>query len=101
MKKTLIVLVAVMFLFSGLAFGIDADTKAGTKVVKAAAKKDSNAKKVDPTVYVTKAGKKYHKKNCKVVKEGKKGIKLSEAVKKGLTPCAVCKPPAPKKGKKK
>ncbi len=44
------------------------------------------------TVYVTSGGKKYHKKNCSVVKEGKKGVELSEAKKQGYTPCAVCKP---------
>ena len=46
----------------------------------------------DPTVYVTKEGKKYHTKNCRL-KHGSKGIKLSEAKKKGYTPCATCKPP--------
>ena len=50
-------------------------------------------KKDDPTVYVTEKGTKYHKKNCKIVKEGKTGIKLSEAIEKGYEPCAVCKPP--------
>lgn len=46
----------------------------------------------DPTVYVTDQGKKYHTKNCRL-KHGSKGAKLSEAKKKGYTPCAVCKPP--------
>ena len=31
------------------------------------------------TVYVTETGKKYHAKNCDIVKTGKKGIELSEA----------------------
>ena len=44
------------------------------------------------TVYVTDGGKKYHKKNCSVVKEGKKGMELAEAKKQGYTACAVCKP---------
>jgi hypothetical protein len=44
------------------------------------------------TVYVTEKGKKYHKKNCSVVSEGKKGISLAEAKKQGYEPCAVCKP---------
>ena len=55
--------------------------------------KDKDKKKDDPTVYVKEKGKKYHKKNCKIVKEGKIGIKLSEAIEKGYEPCAVCKPP--------
>ena len=43
------------------------------------------------TVYITDSGKKYHAKNCDVVKTGKKGITLEEAKKKGLEPCKVCK----------
>jgi len=44
------------------------------------------------TVYVTESGKKYHKKNCSIVNEGKKGIELAEAKKAGYTACANCKP---------
>lgn len=43
------------------------------------------------TVYVTESGKKYHAKNCNIVKTGKTGMELSEAKKKGYTPCANCK----------
>jgi hypothetical protein len=43
------------------------------------------------TVYVTETGKKYHAKNCDIVKTGKKGIELTEAKKKGLEPCKSCK----------
>ena len=46
----------------------------------------------DPTVYVTKDGKKYHTKDCKFAKNGTP-LKLSEASKK-YTACSVCKPPA-------
>jgi len=49
------------------------------------------------TVYVTEKGKKYHKKNCSVVSEGKKGQELAEAKKNGYEPCAVCKPDEGKK----
>ena len=45
----------------------------------------------DPTVYVTEAGKSYHKKNCKL-KTGSTGMKLSAAKKKGYKACKVCKP---------
>jgi len=45
----------------------------------------------DPTVYIVETGKKYHKKDCRL-KKGSKGVKLSEAKKKGYKPCAVCKP---------
>ena len=44
------------------------------------------------TVYITDGGKKYHLKNCSVVKTGKKGIDLADAKKQGYTACAVCKP---------
>ncbi len=43
------------------------------------------------TVYATKQGKSYHKKNCSL-KQGSHGMKLSEALKKGLKACKVCKP---------
>ncbi|MBY0427475.1 MAG: hypothetical protein K2Q22_17700 [Cytophagales bacterium] len=41
-------------------------------------------------VYVTDGGKKYHKKNCSVVKTGKTETTLEDAKKKGYTPCNVC-----------
>jgi len=44
------------------------------------------------TVYVTEKGKKYHKKNCSIVNEGKKGMELAEAKKAGYSACANCKP---------
>lgn len=45
----------------------------------------------DKTVYVVETGKKYHTKNCRL-KKNSKGMKLSEAKKKGYTACKVCKP---------
>lgn len=41
-------------------------------------------------VYITEGGKKYHKKNCSVVKTGKTETTLDEAKKKGYTSCNVC-----------
>ena len=43
------------------------------------------------TVYITDTGKKYHAKNCSIVKTGKKGISLEEAKEKGYEPCKNCK----------
>jgi hypothetical protein len=43
------------------------------------------------TVYVTDGGKKYHAKNCSIVKTGKKSMELKDAKKNGYTACAVCK----------
>jgi len=43
------------------------------------------------TVYITESGKKYHAKNCSLVKTGKKGIELAEAKKQNYQPCKNCK----------
>ena len=97
MKKLIVLLIAIVFVLSG--FVLNADK---TPTVKKDAKIEKKLKKkgcCDTIVYVKEKGKKYHKKNCKLVKE-KKGIKLCEAAKKGYTPCAKCKPAdLPKKGK--
>lgn len=53
------------------------------------------------TVYITDNGKKYHAKNCDIVKSGKKGIELADAKKKGLEPCKSCKVEAVKPTEKK
>ncbi|MFZ4508318.1 MAG: hypothetical protein ACOYON_11555 [Fimbriimonas sp.] len=48
----------------------------------------------EPTVHVTKSGKKYHKGTCKILLRSKVriGMKLSEAKAKNYTACKVCKP---------
>lgn len=100
MKKLIILATAALFLFAAFAYATgDAKmvSKDDKKVVKKVVKKKTTG---DPTVYVKPKGKKYHKKNCHLVKN-KKGIKLSEAKKLGLTPCAVCKPLAKPVVKKK
>lgn len=44
------------------------------------------------TVFVTSTGKKYHTKNCDLLKEGKKkSITLAEARKQGYDACKMCK----------
>ncbi|OYU95554.1 MAG: hypothetical protein CFE21_10445 [Bacteroidetes bacterium B1(2017)] len=53
------------------------------------------------TVYVTESGKKYHAKNCDIVKTGKKGLELAEAKKQGYEPCKSCKADAIKAEEKK
>jgi len=47
----------------------------------------------DITVYVTKTGKKYHVKECNLLKESKIAITLSEAKARGYEPCKSCNPP--------
>jgi methylphosphotriester-DNA--protein-cysteine methyltransferase len=48
---------------------------------------------------VNASGKKYHQKGCKMIKKDAKELTISEAVKKGYTPCKICHPE--KKEKKK
>lgn len=89
MKKTLTVPVFVLFVISVAA--------AQLGYAKASASPDENkvVKKSSETyVYIKEGGKKYHKKNCSLVKTGKTRVTLSEALKRGYTPCKVCKPVA-------
>jgi len=44
-------------------------------------------------VYVTKAGRKYHRKGCYHLRKSSRPITLREAVEKGYEPCSHCKPP--------
>lgn len=87
MKKSLSLWVFVLFALSVLTVPfIYADAPASpddNKVTK---------KSSETYVYIKEGGKKYHKMNCSLVKTGKTRVTLSEAVKKGYTPCKVCKP---------
>jgi micrococcal nuclease len=56
------------------------------------ANKDEN-----PTVYITRTGKKYHRKGCSALKSSKIPITLKEAYERGYTPCSLCDPPRIKK----
>jgi endonuclease YncB( thermonuclease family) len=44
------------------------------------------------TVYVTKAGQKYHAAGCRFLTKGSVAIDLSDAITHGYTPCKVCNP---------
>jgi len=44
-------------------------------------------------VFITSTGKKYHRANCRYLRQSKIPISLSDAKKRGYTPCKVCKPP--------
>lgn len=44
------------------------------------------------TVYSTKTGTKYHTGSCSYLSSSKIPISLTDAIKKGLTPCSKCKP---------
>ncbi|MDR2660248.1 MAG: thermonuclease family protein [Spirochaetaceae bacterium] len=47
---------------------------------------------LDAPVYVSKSGKKYHRIDCRTLRNSKQEIKLADAVKAGYLPCAVCSP---------
>ncbi len=87
MKKTTLIIL-VFFIFSVfISFTMYAKDTNPVKTKKIVLK--AKQAKTDPTVYVRENGKKFHKRNCKLV-SGKKGIKLSEAIDKGYEPCKVC-----------
>jgi endonuclease G len=44
-------------------------------------------------VYRTKTGKKYHQDGCRYLKRSKAAIELTDAKRRGLTACSVCRPP--------
>jgi len=44
-------------------------------------------------LYLTKTGHKYHRANCQYLRKSKIEVTLSEAKKRGMTPCSKCKPP--------
>ena len=47
----------------------------------------------DITVYVTKAGKKYHLETCSYLSKSSVPIKLKDAKTRGYSPCSKCNPP--------
>ncbi|MDD5135170.1 MAG: thermonuclease family protein [Phycisphaerae bacterium] len=47
----------------------------------------------DVIVYITTAGKKYHRSSCSFLRKSSIPIKLSEAKARGYTPCSRCNPP--------
>jgi len=49
----------------------------------------------EPVVYITKTGEKYHRDGCRYLSESKIAITCAEAIRRGYTPCGVCKPECP------
>ena len=45
-------------------------------------------------VYITKTGKKYHRFDCRYLRRSSTPISLTEAKRRGYTPCKVCEPPS-------
>jgi len=59
-----------------------------------ASKEESKSETSEDTiVYITKSGKKYHREGCRYLSKSKIPISLKEAIKRGYTPCSVCRPP--------
>ena len=44
------------------------------------------------TVIITESGDKFHKPTCRYAESGDEELSRDEAVKRGLSPCGVCKP---------
>ena len=70
--------------------------ESATSATRTASKKSTTSTDPDDglLVYITRTGKKYHRKTCPTIKKsiGVKGVTRAEAEKRGLTPCKVCKP---------
>lgn len=49
---------------------------------------------IEPTVYRTRTGEKYHQDGCRYLRKSRIPIPLSRAKELGLGPCSVCRPPA-------
>jgi hypothetical protein len=47
----------------------------------------------DITVYITRTGRKYHRRSCRHLSRSKIRTTLKEARERGYAPCKVCKPP--------
>lgn len=43
-------------------------------------------------VYITKTGSKFHRSECRYLRQSKIEISRDAAIKQGYTPCSVCKP---------
>ncbi len=46
----------------------------------------------DVTVYITKTGEKYHRDDCRYLRQSKISISKNDAIRQGYTACKVCKP---------
>jgi endonuclease YncB( thermonuclease family) len=67
--------------------------KVGPSATEGNAGKPAAGEAESSLVYVTKSGKKYHRKDCRFAGDDAKGLAVDEAKEKQLEPCAVCRPP--------
>lgn len=87
MKKTLSAIVFLLFIISVVFV-----QPAYAETIAPTDEKKVEKKLSETFVYIKEGGKKYHKKNCTLVKTGKTQITMGEALKKGYTPCKICIP---------
>jgi micrococcal nuclease len=52
----------------------------------------------EEVVYVTPSGRRYHRENCRTLRQSRFALSLSDAARSGYTPCQLCKPPAAPEG---
>jgi len=48
--------------------------------------------KQENTVYITKTGHKYHRENCRYLRQSKIQTTKKQALAQGLTACSICRP---------
>jgi micrococcal nuclease len=72
---------------------VDRQTRVDASGIHGPSSSRSSGQADDPIVYVTKTGKKYHRKGCQHVRKSCIPMRLSEAKQRGYTPCSRCKPP--------
>ena len=89
--KWLVAVMALITCISGYSFIINKPAIPQTKPV---TNDVSTHVLSDGTYYVTSAGKKYHRKNCIIIKykNNLTEVKLNDAVNKGYNPCLICNP---------
>ena len=69
------------------------ENRRGLWASKEESKSETSKASEDTIVYITKSGKKYHREGCRYLSKSKIPISLKEAIKRGYTPCSVCRPP--------
>jgi hypothetical protein len=53
---------------------------------------DEPPQEPERVVYITNSGKRYHRADCRTLKNSKIEITISEAKLQGFTPCGICHP---------
>jgi len=75
-------LICALFIFSSISNALDSSRSSLNETNQPTSK----------IVYITRTGEKYHRESCRYLNQSKISIELNEAIKRGYTPCSVCKP---------